>query len=185
MHLVHRLQQAQDEAERKEMDIEQIKEQVLKLQLGEARQKVNDEKKEDKTPKVMVAQCHQESGWPDSDPNLYPANTWGTARRPNWGGRVAIRGYWGSRGGQQGGGGDMGRRRGAHRGGQPGNECFICCQPGHWAQECPLQQQQQPQPCYTSQPVTRGRGSHPAPNLQMAPPGQYPGADWGWQEDRQ
>lgn len=96
-HLVHRLQKAYDEAMSKDEDTDKMKEQLLKLQLSEARVKANDKKKEDKIAKVMVAQGHQQMET-NLDPNVFPADTWGTTRGPNWGGRGVGRGNWSSTG---------------------------------------------------------------------------------------
>lgn len=52
----------------------------MKLQLSEARNKLNDKKKEAKetTQKMMVArlQAGPAPDWPDLDPNLYPDDRW-------------------------------------------------------------------------------------------------------------
>lgn len=75
-HLVHHLQNAKNEAGKEKDELKQLEKQLLKLQLGGVRQKVNDLKKKDKDKtqlKIMVVQ----GGLPDDrcqdlNPNIYP-----------------------------------------------------------------------------------------------------------------
>lgn len=87
-HLVHHLQLEKDKEGKKSKD----KEQLLKMQLGEARQRANDKKKEKQsTARVMVSQ-EQPRGpdsWPELDPNIYPSDPWGCDRPDH------SHNYWG------------------------------------------------------------------------------------------
>lgn len=82
-HVVHRLQLKLDEANKQKRELEEVQAQLLKLQLTEARNKLNEKKKEIKeakegTKKMMVArpQADLTPDWPDLDPNLYPDDRW-------------------------------------------------------------------------------------------------------------
>ena len=60
-HLIHHLTAAQDKTQQDQKELEDLQAQLLKLQLSEARQKVNDKKQKSKTDasKVMVATTQQ------------------------------------------------------------------------------------------------------------------------------
>lgn len=123
-HLVHHLDKYKQIKDKKKGELEELQEQLLKLNLGEAKHKVSEKKKENKltdSPKVMVAQdCPPEPKIPEFNPNIYPMNPWThydglqSAPMASWGGNV-----WAGRGRARGRGGPVGVRgygRGAPRG---------------------------------------------------------------------
>lgn len=190
-HVVHRLQQEQDSVNKQKKELEEAQTQLIRLQLGEARDKLNNKKKEPKEPTktVMVARPGADPvpDWPDLDPNLYPDDRWPV----NAPGRRRPAGNWGTGGSQRGRGGSGRSGLRARPLGSPfnhvsGGSCFTCGAEGHWARDCPERSNYYPRRGY--QPQARGnirrgaahRGAHQAPNPSAAPVAQYPVADWGW-----
>nr|XP_023649555.1 uncharacterized protein LOC111834465 [Paramormyrops kingsleyae] len=56
-HVIHHLKRAKDESWKEESDLKELQTQLLKLQVGEARQKANENKKRVQTGKLMVAEA--------------------------------------------------------------------------------------------------------------------------------
>lgn len=108
-HLIHHLSRTQETLDEEQNSLKDLQAQLLKMQLAEARQKVNDKKKNEKPRKVMVAAG--QVGTPD----LFPVPPW-IPPPPNYGytrGLGRGRGMWGS-----------GRGRGGPpRGQQGGDQC--------------------------------------------------------------
>lgn len=79
-HIIHRLQLEQDAVDQKKRELEEAQTHLVKLQLAEARQKLNDKKKDTKeeVKKMMVARPSVDLvlDWPDLDPNLNPDDRW-------------------------------------------------------------------------------------------------------------
>ncbi|KAL3970492.1 nesprin-1 [Sarotherodon galilaeus] len=190
-HMAHRLQQEQDLVNKQKKELEEAQAQLIRLQLGEARDKVDGKKKElkEQTKKIMVARPGADPvpDWPDLDPNLYPDDRW-PANAP--GQRKPV-GNWGTGGPQRGRGGSGRGGLRARPLGSPGNNysgncCFLCGAEGHWARGCLAATRNYVGRGY--QPQARGnirggaayRGAHQAPNPSAAPVAQYPVADWGW-----
>ena len=161
-HLIHHLTRALDKVQEEKATIKDLQSQLLKLQLGEARQKVNEAKKKDvKNNKVMVAAATSDT------PNTFPIPLWereptrrereGRDPPPSWLSSVMYQGGYGR--GSSGGRGGFGR--GGFGGGpcqQREEGCYICGDPNHWCKSCPLKQGWQsggPQP---PQGPPRGRG---------------------------
>ncbi len=160
-HLVHHLTAAQDDTHKDQKEMEDLQAQFLRLQLKEARDKVNDKKpkcKPDGT-RIMVASVQD-----PPTPDLFPVPSWEPQPRP----RPPHIGYP-IRGGQRGGQGGQrwGGRGRPGRGGQRATmNCFLCNSPGHWAKDCQLHPMQQ---------QGRGRSSGaPALNRTGQAMTQYP-----------
>lgn len=192
-HIIHRLELEKDEVNKKKQELEEAQGQLVKLKLAEAREKLNEKKKENKDgpKKMLVAQPRGDPGpdWPDLNPVLYPDDRW-PANGPrqerfagNWGATRSLRG----RGGSQRGGGPRGRGLGGPM--LDPNVCRRCGGRGHWVRDCPTPRQLDLG--YPSSPQAQGafRGrvvqtrGHQAPNPGMAPAAQYPVADWGREEE--
>ncbi|KAL4008642.1 hypothetical protein ACER0C_002494 [Sarotherodon galilaeus] len=190
-HVVHRLQQEQDSVNKQKKELEEAQAQLIRLQLGEARDKIDSKKKEmkEQSKKIMVARPGADPvpDWPDLDPNLYPEDRWPT----NAPGQRRPAGNWGTGGSQRGRGGSGRSGLRAQSTGSQLNyaswgSCFICGAEGHWARNCPEGPNNYPRRGYSRQ--ARGnirggaayRGAHQAPNPSAAPVAQYPVADWGW-----
>ncbi|XP_076735707.1 uncharacterized protein LOC143414755 [Maylandia zebra] len=193
-HVTHRLQQEQDLTNKQKKELDEAQAQLLRLQLGEAREKYNAKKKEPKelNKTIMVARPQPDPvpDWPDQDPGLYPDDRW-PANAPRQ--RQPV-GNWGTGGPQRGRGGSV---RGGQRARNPGNPgrvswtaCLRCGAEGHWARDCPEPPQNYQGRGYQSQarggPRQRAayRGAHQAPNPNAAPAPQYPVADWGWEGEQ-
>ncbi|XP_019202026.1 uncharacterized protein LOC109195047 [Oreochromis niloticus] len=191
-HLVHYLDKYKQGEDKKKGELEEIQEQLLKLNLGEAKQKVSEKKKENKLTdlsKVMVAQdCPPVPKRPEFNPNIYPMNSWThydglqSAPMASWGGNVwAGRGRARGRGGSVGARGTWGYGRGAPGAGRgPRGVCWVCYQPGHWAKDCPQQPQIQQQ--MVTPQAGRGGPYYQAPNPHMipGPRPQMPTWEAGW-----
>ncbi|XP_047442345.1 uncharacterized protein LOC125008963 [Mugil cephalus] len=130
-HLVHHLTAAQDKALNEGKELTDLQAQLLKLQLADARNKVNDKKKEKTVPKVMVS-TEPQPNTPDlfpvppwaPQPPLYPSGPPGGYLRGNYQRRGRATRGWGARG-------DYGRGYGGPR------PCFLCGDTMHWARDCP------------------------------------------------
>ena len=129
-HLIHHLTSAQDKTQKEQKEVEELKVQLLKLQLNEVRQKTNDKKQKTKPEpgKVMVA-AEQQTPVPD----IYPTPQWAPAHSTQQG--YGTGGYQRGRTGMRGRG-FRGGAGGGRYGGPP--SCFICRDPNHWARACPL-----------------------------------------------
>ncbi|KAL4008755.1 hypothetical protein ACER0C_002607 [Sarotherodon galilaeus] len=190
-HVVHRVQQEQDLVNKQKKELEEAQAQLIRLQLGEARDKVDSKKKElkEQTKKIMVVRPEADPlpDWPDLDPNLYPGDRW-PANAPR---QRRPAGNWGTGGSQRGRGGfGRGGLRARPLGSPANNDgwncCFTCGAEGHWSRNCPVVHNNYARRGY--QPQARGnirggaayRGAHQAPNPSAAPVAQYPVADWGW-----
>ncbi|XP_024909228.1 uncharacterized protein LOC112486511 [Cynoglossus semilaevis] len=135
-HLIHHLSRAQETVDEEQDSLKELQAQLLKLQLTEAKQKISNKKKQDKTnPKNMVAT--QPSPQNDlGDAGLHP---WVPPppmppQRPSYqrftGGYGRGRGVWGG-----------GRGRGGPpRGPQGRDQCYFCNQTGHWVRNYPQRQ---------------------------------------------
>ncbi|XP_039981909.1 uncharacterized protein LOC120789317 [Xiphias gladius] len=151
-HLIHYLTAAQDKNQQDQDELQDLKAQLLKLQLNEARQKVSDKKKNkgDQQAKLLMATQVEPESWDSGNgqayPDLYPTPPWGP--QPSRGGGRPYRGRGGSlRGGFRG---NMGR------GSYGGNRaCFICGDPNHWVRDCPCK----PRPQRGSPYPRGGRGN--------------------------
>ncbi|XP_078793708.1 uncharacterized protein LOC144987877 isoform X1 [Oryzias latipes] len=151
-HLIHHCRAHLEKKERAEGEVEQLKTQLLRLQLAQARKESTQDKKGVKKEYNMMSLVPPEPA----------AMMW---QAQAFGGRGRRRsGYSG--------------RHGPPRGPPPaaaGDECFICGAPDHWARHCPQRGTQQ----HHAQTRGRGRpGQHPRP-LQ-APPPPWQGPQW-WQ----
>ena len=171
-HIVHHLQRAKDEETEKDKQIQELRENLLRLQLGEAKVRFNEGKKKHRQMAALG------SGEPDT-PDLYPVPTW--APQPH-GGRGAFTAPYrpGTPRGGYGRGRGRGRGRGAPGAQVPYGVCFTCGDPNHWSRHCPQ---------YTA--GGRGypnQGAAPVPNPHAVPPpsapGQYPlSYDGGWDQE--
>lgn len=127
-HLTHYLKKYQQEQKEDQAEIESLKYQLTKLQLQEVRNKVNEDKKQEKV-RQLVQQTPPQGPPPPLQPiPLLPPVNW-QIRPPRW-----VQGR-------------RGRGRGLRRGGggRPGtglDVCYNCGHLGHWRQACPYQSQQ-------------------------------------------
>lgn len=199
-HVVHRLQEEQDLVNKQKKELEEAQAQLLRLQLGEAREKIDIKKKEQKAQSKTIMVSRPETApapeWPAGVPyanenDHWPANAL-RQRRPagNWVTGESQRG----RGGY-GRGGLRARTLGSPGNNasgtyvQPNNDrwrgCFLCGEEGHWVRQCPEAARIYAGRGYPTQARgnNRGgaayRGAHQAPNPSAAPVTQYPVADWG------
>ncbi|XP_019202288.1 uncharacterized protein LOC109195151 [Oreochromis niloticus] len=135
-HVVHRLQLEQDQVNKQKKELEDAQAQLIRLQLGEARDKADSKKKElkEQSKNIMVARPGADPvpDWPDLDPNLYPDDRW-PANAPR---QRRPAGNWGTGGPQRGRGGSGRGGLRAQSTGSPYNNaswgsCFICGAEGH------------------------------------------------------
>lgn len=175
-HLCHHYRQHQDKRSQVDSDIVESQNQLLKLQLAEARQKVNEIKK----IKDKQIQMVQQSQAPVSTTPAYqPAPQWGPDTRSHYNTQGRGRGM--SRG--------RGMGRGAFRPQPPSRQgCFVCGALDHWCRDCPCVHlppggwMGQASGWGPSAPLS-GQGQaqrplHQAPNQGAAPRGQYPMGEW-------
>ncbi|XP_039644969.1 uncharacterized protein LOC120551550 [Perca fluviatilis] len=180
-HIIFHMTRAQDNQDTEESGLKELQAQLLKIQLAEARQKINEGKKDkDKKGRHVMALT---AGPPT--PDLFPIPDWIPApphtqpqsyaqpppyRRgpPQWQ-QNSGRGY-----GR--GGGRPGRGRGGPPRGRTPGACFVCGQMGHWSKECPQRGGHQ-----------GGRGYQqrgPYQPLQGPPTGppqaQFQMTEWNW-----
>lgn len=128
-HLIHHLTLAQDKTQQEEKELADLQAQLLKLQLTNAREEVNEKRKGPKTEKVKImvqSTPDWEGDGTPAYPDLYPVPSWAPHRR----GGGMHRGRGGPRGG-----GSRGAPGGRAQGGNRG--CFLCGDPSHWVRECP------------------------------------------------
>ncbi|XP_014834290.1 PREDICTED: uncharacterized protein LOC106911977 [Poecilia mexicana] len=179
-HLLHHLIKAQDELKKKQSDTKDLENQLLKLQLQEAKQNIGRKRKDQMmvaaavtgpssqvsptqtvTPNYMQNTNQYMGGFfpPSVYPYMYPQNRYGGPPRGE--------GWQGAGRGRRG----MGRGRGV-RGAWSQAEgrdvCYICGRTGHWASRCWETQAAVPQ---QGQPgmIPHNPGVIPAPHG----PGQY------------
>ncbi|XP_048861342.1 uncharacterized protein LOC125728388 [Brienomyrus brachyistius] len=167
-HVLHHLQRARDEATKEEGGLKDLQTQLLKLQVGEARQKAQAHKKERQGRQMVAGAPPPQFGpWVGQTPN-YSNQGWGPQQ-------------WGrGRGGRGRGAGNWGWGRGMSQRWPPQGACFRCGAVGHWARECGAGQAQGGPPA----------GQATAPNPQAVPGGgQYPtltgSEDWEWGDPSQ
>nr|XP_055050683.1 uncharacterized protein LOC129436522 [Misgurnus anguillicaudatus] len=164
-HFLHHMSRANEKEKEKVGEVEELKKQLLRLQLQEARSKINEEK-EKKKDKQMVVQEMKAPPRYTKEQEVDPSNvTWErNTQRPI---------YYSNRGR----GGDYNRGRGRV---QYQEGCFRCGRPGHFVRDC-----RQPELGAQQRP-SRGRGHNPhmAPNVEKAPRphSQYPLSTGGERE---
>lgn len=119
-HFLHHMQREHDKADTEKYDLDDIKKQLLKLQLGEARHKVNETKHKD-SDEGQIQMVQQAVTTPlvgNTTPDLYP-----TYYAPQRSYRRVARGM-------QAGYVQDGRGHGGEW------VCWGCGQPGHIRREC-------------------------------------------------
>ncbi|XP_028254448.1 uncharacterized protein LOC114430572 [Parambassis ranga] len=178
-HVTHHMEQHKMKTDQENVELKGIQAQLLKLQLGQARKDVTEQRKGKKdTPAVQMVVQPQSTPPPQPQPPVadnYSTPPWVSPpfNRRGWG-QNRRGGNWRGRGSRGGGG----RGRGGNMWGRLGS-CFHCGEPGHWERDCPykVEYSRRPQgaPWYPSQ----GNGGPGPQQLGPPPPGQYPSMPWG------
>ncbi|XP_061578197.1 uncharacterized protein LOC133444429 [Cololabis saira] len=164
-HLVHHLTRAQEAGEKQQKEVEELQNLLLKMQVGEARRKVNEAKAK---PKALIV-----SEVPHTPESCSPP-PW-AQQPPHYHSAYRGRGM-GNRGPRGGRGGPIQRPVIAS------DQCSFCLERGHWSRECPLKAQRGRG---RGQGPPRGQGGYCAPGPN--PTNQMPLAwdEWEGQEGQE